>query len=232
MDTSPAAKAFDLYRHPVWRMVGLYKAGSEDYKTPTCDNYWLFTAVADRITDSQLTSTGTLAAYYSGCQLSIGLYERFPASTDTLSQDEVYGQCYLDASKAYQVNAYAWYNWWSYNITHVGKWTLDSFLGRFPCFAAYVAASAGISPGFSQIPWCLGFVASALTSRTETSGKMLAYLQIPTMSKYRLPRLAIAIWKKIMQHRYPGGFQEITTMYCASSSPNHPMVIYARPDWL
>jgi hypothetical protein len=225
------AADFGAYMHPVWGVVGLYKAGNETAAQWTCDNYHLFTALYFRMFAPLPGDSAHYQTFIAACRIQSGLYARFPGRITDISQDEVYGICSSIPMVAALTNNYGSTNWWSYNLTAPGKFTLDTFLGRFPCFVTYVKASASaslfLSP-FWSLYWFFGFVASAWTNESETSGKNLSYLQIPIMKKYLFGRFAIAVWRWKMKRTYPGGMRDVCKIYFPVG---HPFTIHAPEDF-
>lgn len=242
------AAAFGQYMHPVWGVVGLYKGGTEDAKTWTCDNYHLFTALYFRMYSALPGDLDHYCKFLGACMVKTGLYARFPNRITDVSQDEIYGMCSISsvslpeaakissvmlrtAQVPAEIETYGSSNWWSYDLTAPGKFTFDTFLGRFPCFIAYVKASAFVSSflyPFSLLYWFFGFIASAFTNVTETSGKQLAYLQIPIMEKIFLGRIAVAVWRWKMKRTYPGGMRDVAKIYFPAG---HPFTLYAPTDF-
>jgi hypothetical protein len=222
------AADFGKYMHPVWGVVGLYPAGNETAAVFTCDNYHCFTALYFRMFPALPGDLKNYLNFIKACAVDAGLFCRFPNRVTDISQDEIYGMCSVEPIVADVIESYGSSQWWSYNLVSPGKFTFDTFLGRFPCFVAYVKRSAGTFPWFWQLYWFFGFIASAWTNETETSGKNLSYLQIPIMSKSLTGKLAVAIWRWKMKRTYPGGMRDVCKIYFPVG---HPFTIHAPTDF-
>jgi hypothetical protein len=230
--------AFAPYKHPYWGVVGRYPAGHQDATTYSCDNYHLLTAIYFRILRSNGFSPNSqeMLSYNSfleKCRLTqngLSLFSRFPGRNTDVSEDEIYGMCYLSSSGAEHIHQWGDNKWWVYSINPLGAvtWqTKNYFFGRFPCFTGYLKTATRSFPWLWQLYWLFGFIASALTGITESSGKQESYVQIPIMEKCFLGGLGVRLWKKIMSVRYPGGYKQIATIWAA----DHPMATFARSDW-
>lgn len=226
--------AFTPYKHPVWGVVGVYPANGENKDTFTCDDYHMMNSLYMHVLNSwgygiNFGELFSLGAFQSACVKVPGLIARFPSRmNDDISQDEIYGAISVGMTKTPE--AYGSQNYYCYYLADPGHFHWDYFFARYPSFVAYVRAAAGKPIWFSQFFWCAGFLASALTSHSETSGKLLSYLQIPVMSKHWIPNQCIKLWKWGMMKHYPGGLQDIMKIYFASQ-PSHPFIACARGDF-
>lgn len=225
-------EAFEPYMHPAWGVVGRYKAGTESKETFTCDNYHLLTALYFRILISWGFKPSQVellkyAKFVNACTIQPGLMCRFPNRVSDVSQDECYGACSVFKSVAMDMNEFGSKHWYSYNLVNPGAFTFNTFLGRFPCFIGYIKTASKSFPMLWRFYWFVGFILSATTSLSESSGKQLSYLQIPIMKDTFIGRVGVSIWTRVMSLRYPTGFQAITTIWAS----DHPIAHFARSDW-
>lgn len=238
MNESDIRNAFAPYKHPYWGVVGVYPSNFENKDAFTCDNYHMFNALYWAILKSNgcfplLSEISTTCSFVAVCEKIEGLYARFPTRmNDDISQDEIYGICNVSPADGIAVAEYGtnWKTLYCYWLANPNHWRWGYCFGRYPSFIAYVKAAAGKPIWFSQFFWCLGFLASSLTSHSETSGKLLSYLQIPIMENHFLPRIVIRMWRFIMTKRYPGGLKEVMGIYFAAQ-PDSPFIKCARGDW-
>lgn len=227
---------FELYKHPYWGVVGLNPAGNEKQTDYTCDNYHMLNALYWLVlyqngTTANVDEIVQTTTFDIACEKLPGLYARFPSRmNDDISQDEIYGICQVDSMGAINIESYGSANWWSYWLANPNHWHWDYCLGRQPSFVAYIKASAGKPIPFSQFIWAIGFLASAFTGYTETSGKLLSYIQSHNMNSYFFPRQVVKLWKWIMMKRYPGGLNDIMKIYFAPQ-PNHPFITYSKGNF-
>lgn len=226
---------FQPYKHSYWNIVGLYPSVNQSKDDYSNDNYHLFNALYWRTLSSNgylpdlKNETVQTINFNLACEKQDGLFARFPSrKNDDISQDEIYGICYGSPGDAENVCTYGSQNYWSYWLANPNHFRWQYFFGRYPCFIPYVKTCAGKPIPFSQFLWCIGFLASSLTSHSETTGKLLSWLQIPVMQKHLFPRLTIKLWKRIMKYRYPGGMKDIMTIYFG---PEHPFSLTSRSDF-
>jgi hypothetical protein len=220
--------AFQPFKHPFWKTVGLYRANGEGKDVYTTDNYNLFTALYFRMFGALSFEKIDYNDFVAASKIKDGLYCRFPGRVTDISQDEIYGMSSTSSLLSMSVSDWGSDHWYSYNLVEPEKFTFDTFLGRFPCFTAYMKAAAGKFMWFWQVYWFFGFIASAWTNETETSGKLLAYLQIPVMQKTLVGKVAIPIWKWKMKRTYPNGLCEVCKIYFPAG---HPFTVYAQKNW-
>lgn len=219
---------FGKYMHPFWGVVGMYPAYGEDKATFTCDNYHMFTALYFRMLTPLPGDVINYNHFLNSCHVVQGLYARFPGRITDISQDEIYGMCSIGPGFSNMIELFGSDHWWSYNLTTPGKFTLDTFLGRFPCFTGYVKTTAQKFMWLWGFYWFFGFIASSFTNESETSGKLLSYLQIPVMSQTYLGKLAILIWRWKMKRTYPGGIKQVCGIYFPAG---HPFTIHAPENF-
>jgi hypothetical protein len=81
---------------------------------------------------------------------------------------------------------------------------------------------------FYELYWIGGYLASALTSHGETSGKNESYVQSDVAKKHWIGKPVFWLWKKIMMMRYPGGYKDVATIYFPAGSP---FITYAPQDF-
>lgn len=225
------SQAFDPYRHPFWRVVGIKPAGTEDRGIPTCDNYHLFTALYFRMFGGTVMERGLYLNFLTHCYVNYGLFTRFPGLKTDISQDEIFGIVSFapkDAKADQGTCEFGERRWWCYNVEDPTQFKFDYFFARIGIFVAYLKMRARKPAYLWQLYWFIGFVMSAFTDKTETSGKQLAYLQIPVMSATWSGRLAIWIWRWKMRRTYPGGMRDVCKIYFP---PGHPFTVYAPEDF-
>lgn len=239
MTVDDIRNAFAAYKHPYWQVVGTQPANGEGQDIYTCDNYHMMNTLYWLIlksngfsqTSKEISQTVT---FQLACEKQMGLYARFPSRmNDDISQDEIYGICLASPAGALDIEEYGakLSQWWCYWLANPNHWHWDYFFGRYPTFIPFVKAQASKSVWLWQFVWCIGFLLSACTSHTETSGKLLAYIQMNgKMNDKFFPKLAIKLWKHIMMNRYPNGMKDIYSIYFADQ-PNHPFIQYARSDF-
>ena len=218
------------YLHPIWKVVGLTK--DDPYFGPAIDNYHLYTAHYFNFGATE-EDHRNYWRYINACAMKTnsgltGLYWRFPNGPEPISQDEIIGMgfcCWKMKSQVFTpvILRYGNANFWSFNNTDPGKFTFATWLGRFLNLKPFLLSCTGQSVNiFRQVIWSLWCLASLFSTKQETSGKLLQYVQIPVMEKYWLCRQAGKIWRYFMKKQY-GSPQSLFAIYF----PNHPLAIYA-----
>lgn len=229
--------SFAPFFHPRWRgALGLYaKPGDMGF---TCDNYHLITATLYnlcRINDEPVPAplVRSTATFIEACTRGNGDFRRFPDRQGEISQDELVGICFFAWLIGYQELAqmiafHGFQTDWVWKPDGVTRWRWTDWLARHGYFVPFVRACAGMPVGgFSQLLWCVWTVASCLSPKGDTSGKLMQWLQFPVMRKYPSCSLVISVWTFVMRAKYPGGSREAARIYFK----DHPIVEAFPADW-
>lgn len=218
------ALAAGRYLDPEYGMVSIYP---HQGKGPNCDNYWLFSAQAwSLFYDNSVGET----QFWNSCEVRYpGLFDRWPGRRQDISKDEIIGAAYLSNYYARRIASYGSFAWWSFDIQRPGKFTWKYWIGRYPDVAPYIQSRGGSSVWITaKLSWALGCVLSALPPRGSTDGKLLMLLQITEMRKYWVCWLASRFWLWRMRKQYPGGPQELRSIYFPAG---HPLVTFSATTW-
>lgn len=174
-----------------------------------------------------------------------GLYYRQPNIEDDNSVDNLTAILYLIDTYNFPGLAEQPYYWatthgWCWNVKDPEVWSVRFWYWRFIGIPPIVKAVAKLPQTYmDQILWSLATVFCALSPYGNTSDKCLQILDNRIMERrlLALPSLAIKIWQTIMTWKYPGGEQELYSMYFDGRkkgepiSPKHPITKMARKDF-
>lgn len=227
---SVVSEAMKPYLHRVWRVVGL--KANDPNTGYSIDNYHLYTA-------HYLNLGATADDYMSyfkfidACQgLSPGLFWRFPKGPEPISQDELIGIAICgwhmgDTLPVEEIINYGNHNFWCFNNSSPGHFSLNQWLGRFLDLKPFLLASIHKPLNLlRQSIWSLYLLATLFSTKQNTSGKLLKYAQTRIMEKYLICKVSIKIWKFFMKKQY-GSPQALFQIYF----PNHPLATYAPKEF-
>lgn len=166
-----------------------------------------------------------------------GLYYRQPGVEDANSVDNLVGTLFLLDTYGFPGLTDQPYYWatthgWCWNVENPEQWSFRFWYWRMIGIPPLVKAVAGQPLGYQdQILWALGTFVNALSAYGNTSDKCQQLLHNRIMEKRQLaiPNAAITLWRWIMSRKYPGGAQELYTIYFGQ---NHPITQLARKDFL
>lgn len=209
---------------PKYGMVSIYN--HDGAQGPNCDNYWLFTAIA--MTLAKFKSWPGAARFYLDSRIEQGLIRRFPERDSDVSQQELVGAACLDTAFAIQIEHYGVTHWWCYNAQNPGQFKINYFFGRFIDFVPIIreeAVSFFDLLWLGKILWSIGLVTTTFSDYGDTSEKVYKWLQVEKMrGRHWITSLAIGLWVRLMQRKYPGGPKELFKEYFPAG---HPFLTYA-----
>lgn len=221
MDELQFRKEIEEYREKETGAVSVHRNPSNH----SCDNLLLFSSVfIALLKDKQMQDIEFYHSIVRKFAIEPGRFARYPGEQEASSHDDHTGVAvvsYLLGMRAAQeILAYGESTGWMFRPTREG------WLGRIIDFPPTVRAAAGKPLSiFSQIAFALGTIANLFEPRHETSGKILLWLKHKVLfGRYTLIDGAIKLWRFRMSKVYPGGFQEVVTIYYGAE---HPFAKYA-----
>lgn len=196
--------------------------------TGSCDNYHLFSAEAAEVADWILWPQ--YATFFKACEVEPGLITRYPHRVGGgISQDEMIGAATLDSNAAERIYDYGEAHHWYFDPDKT-PFTWANWYGRFIDFKPYIKLRAGHKLNlWDKLAWSMMTVLSPMSEYSNTSGKILKWIQLRKMQgNNRICDLAIKYWKYRMKREYPGGIRTVMWIYFGES---HPLMEYARKDF-
>lgn len=215
------------YLDPTYGMASNYTYALDE-KGFNCDNPSLFSAQAMLL--SGFDSWPGYARFYNDSEVAQGFMHRYPGSQTDLSFDELIGAATLDETVAREMLAYGRSHFWVFQ-PQGGKFTWSAWMGRYINLPAYVRHQARGLRWYElhyKLLWSLACVLSPLPPPSDTSGKLLMWVQIQKMrGHYWVCDRAIQFWNYKMRKQYVRGMRDVFAYYFGSS---HPFVAYAPTE--
>jgi hypothetical protein len=202
-----------------------------------CDNFNLYSAEAMLVANWGLWPQ--YEAFYRASEVEPGLMVRYPGRQGGgISQDEMTAAATLSDFAAKRIYEYGSSHWWYFNPDKLPipysiaglKRFAALWFGRFIGFPGYIEHCAtGKMSIFKQVLWSIETMLSCLNPVSNTSGKLLKWIQLRNISgHYKLCDLAIKFWKSKMMKQYPNGLRGVMYIYF---SETHPLTLNARKDF-
>lgn len=159
-----------------------------------------------------------------------GLYKRYPDCTGNNSVDNLVAAAFASKAQALLIYIRGKKMHWSFDVENPDEFSWRYWYGRFIGFSPFIKMAAGASIGLvGQLLWSLACIFSALSSKQNTSDKLLQYLMNRIVGgRYWLCDRAMEFWRKIMARKYPGGMRDVYAIYYG---PDHPFAKYAPADF-
>jgi hypothetical protein len=205
-----------------------YSVVSNSPGNANCDNYHLFSAEAMETQGWNLWPQ--YESFYKACEVKPGLIKRYPTYVNQgISQDEMIGAATLSDNAAKRIYEYGKTHWWYFNPDGA-PWSLSYWFGRILDFPVYVKLRAtGSINILDQILWSVMTALSPISPESNTSGKLLKYVQISKVKgKYVLTDLAIK-WYNYRMKKVYGSPKSLFNIYFG---PEHPLTIYAPGSFI
>lgn len=171
------------------------------------------------------------------CEITPGLYNRYPGDVSLNSHDDLTGiaaaswsirgtwrWCILDYAK--QHNYY-------FNNEHPSdgfittwrkfglKYAIEPWLGRMPGFSSFLKATAGEKLTWFDVIWAsIPFIGDMFADKQETNGRCLLWLKAaPLLNNSKVLDWVINTWKAHMMNLYPKGLKDMYTIYYGAEHP-------------
>jgi hypothetical protein len=219
--------AIEVYREPRTRMVGL-QPNPGDHST---DNGLLFTATyLHLLMERGESSAGEFCLFWElvrSCELEPGLIVRYPGDRGMQAHDDLIGIAAVNPILAREILRYGQRHGYSWNTEEPGRWTLRTFFYRMGGFVPFLKAQAKDSLSIlDKINASAAYLCNFLEPRSETSGRCLLYLMSEALDERGGSgvRLAIELWRRRMASMYPGGIQELRSIYFGK---DHPLALFS-----
>jgi hypothetical protein len=116
---------------------------------------------------------------------------------------------------------------YNYNIVEPGKFTFETWAGKFPAIIVHWKLAAGIKPTRDEFAvWSAALIYSGKNPGDGQDKWIQAWLMILTYqtSKYHaaVADFAVEEWWQLFRARYPGGIRQTMTDYLAGGAPDNP----------
>lgn len=165
------------------------------------------------------------------CSLKSGLICRYPGDTRLQAHDDMIGVANFSSVLADMILTYGERNLYSWNTENPGKWTLRTFFYRMGAFVPFLKAKSDRKLNLlDTLNVFLSYYLNTREPKEGSSGKCLLYLMSDALENNGnfVTKRVVAYWRKKMMQMYPGGRQELYSIYF---KPHHPFAIYAPKDF-
>jgi hypothetical protein len=120
---------------------------------------------------------------------------------------------------------------YNYNNVEPGKFTFQTWMGKYPAMLVHWKLAAGDQPDPSEFGlWGAALILSA--KKGDQDGWIQSWLMILTyeMSQYHstVADFAVGQWWTMLHSRYPGGIKQTMTDYLGSSGKGNPLEEYIQ----
>lgn len=158
-----------------------------------------------------------------------GLYKREPTHTGSNSVDNLIAAACVSQLIAWDIAEHGRKHRWCFNVERPGTFELKHWYGRFLGVPAFVRLRARDRALFDPLLFSIACVLSTFSKRENTSDKCLQRLMNEAIKgEHWLCDLAIRVWNKLMQRKYPGGLAELYGVYFG---PLHPFARHAPREF-
>lgn len=167
---------------------------------------------------------------YGSCEVILGLMKRLPDGTGGQEGPDDYYGCgaaaaFCDPSFAQDILNYSWLR--NYNNENPGKFTLKSWMGRFPHLMTHLKLAAGQSiwNPFERAWWAASLMISALVSNSNAGAWCLSWLQVrvwEAKGNGLMEKLAVKFWRWRFNKNF-GNPGNMLGQYF--QNPNHPLAL-------